>query len=87
MKSEVFNVCTGQEISIRRVAETIISMSGSTSRCEFLTLPSGRNEAELSRSFGSVEKVKSNLGPILITSLEEGLKQMYEEMISELKPI
>ena len=70
-----------------KITEKIISMSGSTSRCEFLTLPSGRNEAELSRSFGSVEKVRSNLGPVLITSLEEGLKQMYEEMISELKPI
>jgi UDP-glucose 4-epimerase len=87
MRSETLNVCTGQDRSIRAVAETIIAMSGSTSKCEFLPLPSGRNEAELSRSFGSVERIKSNLGFVPITRLEEGLENMYEDMICEIKQV
>jgi len=82
---EILNVCTGQDISIRTLAETIILMCGSTSKCEFLTLPSGRNEAKFSRSFGSLNRIQSNLGLFPIISLEEGLKHMYQKMISETK--
>jgi len=87
VKSEILNVCTGQDSSIRKVAESIITMSGSTSKCEFLPLPNGRNEAEFSRSFGSVEKIQSDLGFGPITSLDEGLKLMYNDMISGTNPI
>jgi nucleoside-diphosphate-sugar epimerase len=52
-----------------------------------LPLPSGRNEAELLRSFGSIERMKENLGFGPITRLEDGLKLMYEDMISETKTV
>jgi len=81
--SAVFNVCSGQDISIRKVAESIIMMTGSTSKCEFLPLPNGRNEGEFSRSFGSVEKIQSDLGFGQITSLDDGLKRMYDDIIFE----
>ena len=87
IRSKILNVCTGQDRSIRTVAETIILMSGSTSECEFLPLPRGRNEAELSRSFGSIDRMQANLGFGPITGLEKGLKHMYEDMISETKTV
>ncbi len=85
--SDILNVCTGHDSSIRTVAETIILMSGSTSKCNFLPLPSGRTEAELSRSFGSIKKMESILGLGPITKLEEGLKRVYEDMISETETV
>ena len=84
-KADILNVCTGQDRSIRIVAETIISMTGSTSVCEFLPIPRGRTEAELSRSFGSIEKLQSITGVAVSTGLEEGLKLMYEGMVFETK--
>ena len=87
IRTNIINVCTGQDRSIRTVAETIILMSGSASKCELLPLPSGRNEAELLRSFGSIERMKENLGFGPITRLEDGLKLMYEDMISETKTV
>jgi nucleoside-diphosphate-sugar epimerase len=87
IRSKILNVCTGKDRSIRTVAETIILMSGSASKCEFLPLPSGRNEAEFFRSFGSIEKIKGNLGFGSIIRLEDGLKRMYEDMVSETRMV
>jgi nucleoside-diphosphate-sugar epimerase len=87
IEPKILNVCTGEDRSIRTVAETIILMSGSNSKCEFLPLPSGRNETEFFRSFGSIEKMKVNLGFGPTTRLEEGLKRMYEDMILETKTV
>jgi len=78
---EIINVCTGEDKSIRKVAETIISMTQSTGGCELLSLPNGRIEAELSRSFGSNSKLKSLTGFSPMIGIEEGLKLMYEEII------
>ena len=83
--SEILNVCTGQDMSIRIIAESIISMTGSQSRCEFLPTPSGRTEGELSRSFGSIAKMQLMTGFVPIVELEEGLKLMYQDMISKPK--
>ena len=81
--SETLNVCTGQDNSVRTVAEIIISMTDSASECDFLPTPSGRAEGELSRSFGSITKMLSMTGFAPIVGLEEGLKLMYEDMVSE----
>jgi UDP-glucose 4-epimerase len=81
--SEILNVCMGQDKSIRTVAETIISMTQSTSECEFLTIPSGRAEGELLRSLGSIKKLYAMTGFVPNIGLEQGLKLMYEDMISE----
>lgn len=83
--SEILNVCTGQDRSIRTVAETIISMTNSASECQFLPLPEGRAEAELSRSYGSITKMQSLTGSASLIGLEEGLKLMYEDMVSAIK--
>ena len=82
VRSKILNVCSGQDRSIRQVAEAIITMSDSNSKCEFLPLPIGRSEAEFSRSFGSVERIRSDLGFGPVTKLEEGLKLMYDNMTS-----
>jgi UDP-glucose 4-epimerase len=84
-QSEILNVCTGEDRSIRAVAETIIAMTKSTSECNILPTPEGRAEAELSRSFGSPEKMKFLTGFTPMIGLEEGLKLMYEDMVSETK--
>jgi UDP-glucose 4-epimerase len=81
--SEILNVCMGQDKSIRTVAETIISITQSTSECEFLTIPSGRAEGELLRSLGSIKKLHAMTGFVPNIGLEQGLKLMYEDMISE----
>jgi UDP-glucose 4-epimerase len=83
--SEILNVCMGQDQSIRTVAETIISMTHSTSECEFLPIPSGRADGEPSRSFGSVAKMTLMTDFVPNIGLEQGLKLMYENMLSHNK--
>ena len=77
----IINVCTGEDKSIRMVAETIILMTQSTAGCEFLPLPNGRAEAELSRSLGSNKRLQSLMGFLPTIEIEKGLKLMYEDMV------
>ncbi len=80
---EVFNIGTGNEVSIRQLAELIRKLTNSDN--EILLLPP-RTEAEKEpmRSYPSIEKIKKTLGYTPKIPLEEGLKktiQYYREQL------
>ncbi len=79
---EKFNIGTGNEVSIRQIAELIKKLTNSNS--EILLLPP-RTEAEKEpmRSYPSIEKIRNKLGYTPKVSLEEGLKRTikhYQEL-------
>jgi len=71
---EIFNLGTGNEISIRELAELIKNLTGSSSELKLLP-PRTEAEKEPMRSYPSIEKIKKVLGYEPIVCLEEGLKR------------
>ncbi len=74
---EAFNVGTGNELSIRQVAEIIRNMTGSRSELQLLP-PRSAMESEPMRSYPSIEKIERLLGYNPIVTLEEGLKKTID---------
>lgn len=74
---EAFNIGTGNEVSIRQLAELIRKLTNSSS--EILSLPP-RTEAEKEpmRSYPSIEKIRKILGYTPKISLEEGLRKTIQ---------
>jgi nucleoside-diphosphate-sugar epimerase len=69
---EVYNLASGVETSIRRLAELIVELSGSSSELE-IAPPRPWDHSIL--RFGSPEKARSQLGFATRTTLEEGLRR------------
>ena len=80
---EIINICSGQDFSIRSVAEMVISIMGSRSKCEFLATPKARENAEIMRSYGSTKKLETLTGIKPLIGLQEGLKMMHNNIISD----
>ena len=74
---EVFNIGTGNEISIRELAELVKKLTNSSSKLQLLP-PRTRAEKEPMRSYPTIEKIKKKLGYKPIITLEEGLKRTIE---------
>jgi len=74
---EVFNLGTGNEVSIRELAEKIRKLTGSSSELQLLP-PRTEAEKEPMRSYPSIEKIRRILGYEPIVGLEEGLKKTIE---------
>jgi len=74
---EALNVGTGNELSIRQIAEIIRKMTGSQSELQLLP-PRSALESKPMRSYPSIEKIKSLLGYSPIVTLEEGLKRTVD---------
>jgi nucleoside-diphosphate-sugar epimerase len=72
---EVYNLASGVETTIRRLAELVIELSGSTSELE--VAPRRPWDHSILR-FGSPEKARSELGFQARMPLEEGLRQTIE---------
>jgi UDP-glucose 4-epimerase len=70
---EIINVCSGKEVTVLRLAETIIQLTGSRSTIVHKPHPSGRIAFEVPRCFGSTAKLAHILGDFEPTPLEEGL--------------
>jgi nucleoside-diphosphate-sugar epimerase len=71
---EAFNIGTGNEVSIRRLAELIRKLTNSSSSLMDLP-PRTPEEAKPMRSYPSIAKIKDILGYEPIVSLEEGLER------------
>lgn len=69
---EVFNVGTGNAVSIRELAELIKRLTSSTAAIKHAP-PRSAEEAEPMISYPSIEKIRRLLGYDPIVSLEEGL--------------
>ncbi|MFQ6095769.1 MAG: NAD-dependent epimerase/dehydratase family protein, partial [Candidatus Bathyarchaeia archaeon] len=74
---EAFNVGTGNELSIRQIAEIIKDMTGSRSKLQLLP-PRSTLESKPMRSYPSIEKIERLLGYSPIVTLEQGLKRTID---------
>jgi len=80
---EVFNIGTGNEISIRQLAELIRRLTSSESEIILLP-PRTETEKDPMRSYPSIDKIKKRLGYNPKISLEQGLKrtiQYYKQLM------
>ncbi len=75
--AEIYNIAHEKEISILELANTIISITGSSSPIEFLEAPSKRYDYEVGRRWGSSEKLFQATAFKPHTSLEDGLKHIF----------
>jgi nucleoside-diphosphate-sugar epimerase len=74
---DVYNLASGKETSIRRLAELVNRMTDNPAEVELLP---ARNWDRSGRRFGSVEKAKRELGFEAQTPLEDGLLRTVEWM-------
>lgn len=75
---EIVNVCSGQEITVRTLAEEIIRISRSSSKIIQRPPPAQRAAFEVSRSFGERNKLQNLLGVVSPTSLSDGLERTID---------
>jgi len=76
---EVFNVGTGNEVSIRQLAELIKKLTNSSS--ELMDLPPRTpEEAQVMRSYPSIDKIRSKVGYKTIVPLVEGLIRIIKHV-------
>lgn len=71
---EIFNIGTGNAVSIRQLAELIVKLTSATTVIRDAP-PRSAEEAEPMISYPSIEKIKQKLGYRPIVSLEEGLRR------------
>ena len=81
---EVFNVGTGNEISIRELAETIRRLTGANNEIKLLP-PRTPAESQPMRSYPSIKKIQETLGYKPTVTLEEGLKRTIQHYKTKLK--
>jgi nucleoside-diphosphate-sugar epimerase len=74
---EVFNVGTGQETTVRELAEMVKQITGSTSKLQMLP-PRTPLEAKPRRTNPSISKIKRIIGYRPVLGLREGLEQTLQ---------
>jgi len=78
---EAFNIGTGNEVSIRELAQLIKRLTNSDSRLTDLP-PRTSEEAQPMISYPSIDKISRTLGYSPLVSLEEGLRRTIEHQKS-----
>jgi UDP-glucose 4-epimerase len=71
---ETFNVCRGQEVSVREIAALISKLTGLNKEPEYLSA----RPSDVRRLYGSTEKLKKALGASPSISISDGLQQTVE---------
>jgi UDP-glucose 4-epimerase len=74
--AQIVNACSGQETSVRTLAERIVALSGSRSRIDFHPAPAARGAFEVARSFGSRDRMTEITCDHSPTPLDEGLRSV-----------
>jgi len=77
---EIFNVSNETEVDIGTLASKIKAVSGSTSEVSFINAPSKRYDYEVGRRFGSSDKLYKYTGYKPSTSLDDGLRAIYDQL-------
>jgi UDP-glucose 4-epimerase len=77
---DIFNVSHEKELCIQDLAESIKKVSGSSSEISYIEAPKKRYDYEVERRVGSSEKLFKATGFKPQTSLEEGLRRIYERV-------
>jgi UDP-glucose 4-epimerase len=70
---EIVNACSGRETSVKTLAETVITLTKSSSTIELRERPDARTAFEVDRSFGNPARMLSLRDVKSVISLEEGL--------------
>ncbi len=73
--SSIYNLCSGEEISMGELCHKIIELSGIKN---VKPIWKSKRKLDISRSFGDYSKAKKELGWVPKMSLEEGLKKTIE---------
>ena len=76
VEGELFNICCGEDVSIRTVTETILNLLGNPVKADFGALPDRPTEIWVMR--GDNSRARERLGWKPNTSLEEGLAKTIE---------
>jgi UDP-glucose 4-epimerase len=76
VEGQLFNICCGEDVSIRNVTETILNLLGNPVKAEFGALPDRPTEIWTMR--GDNTRARELLGWKPSTSLEEGLAKSIE---------
>jgi UDP-glucose 4-epimerase len=74
---EIFNIANEKETNILDLAHEIISITGSTSKIEFIEAPKKRYDYEMERRCGNSTKLFNTIGYKPETSLNEGLVKTF----------
>ncbi len=82
-KGEVFNFCTGRDISIKGLIELISKLTGFKGKIQWNTIPA--RPLDIKKLLGSYEKAKRVLGWQPKYTLEAGLKKTIEFWENKLK--
>ncbi len=76
----VLNISTGQEGTIRALAEQVIELTNSKSKLEFHEMPPERYDYEVSRRFGDPTQFFKFTNLKHLTTLKEGLQQILSAL-------
>ncbi len=75
---EVINVCSGRETSIGYLLSRLVEIAGVT--LDIRTNPSRFKQIDVKSHYGSVEKLRRLLGTLPVTSLDDSLESVMEEL-------
>jgi len=84
--AQIVNACSGQETSVRVLAERIIALSGSRSQIAFHPAPVARNAFEVARCFGSRDRMDEMTSGRTATPLDDGLCAVIASLESDREP-
>ena len=79
----IYNISNENEHCIKEVAEKIVAITGSHSGITFINPPKNRYDFEVERRFGSSQKLFEVTGFKPNTSLNAGLKQVYDYWMTD----
>lgn len=70
---EIFNICSGEQSSIKKIVDTILALTKSKSKCNYNVLPPRLFDSEL--WVGDPTKIKEKMDWSTTTTLTDGLSQ------------
>jgi len=77
---DIFNIANERELTIAELAKKIVELTGSKSEVSLINVPSKRYDYEVGRRFGSSQKLFDKVGFKPQTSIDEGLRTIYNEL-------
>lgn len=83
--SELVNLCSGVEVSVEKITETVLNLYSSIYKKSASKFAEGKTPGDMSRSFGDPNRLNSNFNFSTHTLLEEGLSDMISWAVNELE--
>lgn len=77
-RSEIFNVCSGESTSLKKILETIIQVTGKDLEIIYEPSPKSDNKTVVLKN----EKILAQFSGFQFSSLETGIRKIWEEMLN-----